>query len=68
MAGRTTLVLTHRPPPGWDPAAVVTMRAVGSSRPSGQRGGPALAIARMSSGEPRSGVTDSSHQVAPTAS
>ena len=27
MAGRTTLVLTHRPPPGWDPAAVVTMRA-----------------------------------------
>ena len=27
MAGRTTLVLTHRPPPGWDPAAVVTMRS-----------------------------------------
>ena len=27
MAGRTTLVLTHRPPPGWDPAAVATMRA-----------------------------------------
>jgi len=27
MAGRTTLVLTHRPPQGWDPAAVVTMRA-----------------------------------------
>ena len=26
MAGRTTLVLTHRPPPGWDPAAVATMR------------------------------------------
>ena len=27
MAGRTTLVLTHRPPPGWDPAAVATLRA-----------------------------------------
>ena len=26
MAGRTTLVLTHRPPPGWYPAAVATMR------------------------------------------
>lgn len=26
MAGRTTLVLTHRPPPGWDPDAVATMR------------------------------------------
>jgi thiol reductant ABC exporter CydC subunit len=26
MAGRTTLVLTHRLPPGWDPAAVATMR------------------------------------------
>jgi ABC-type multidrug transport system fused ATPase/permease subunit len=27
MAGRTTLVLTHRSPPGWNPAAVATMRA-----------------------------------------
>ena len=27
MAGRTTLVLTHRPPPGWDPSAVVRMGA-----------------------------------------
>ena len=26
MAGRTTLVLTHRPPPGWDPSAVLSMR------------------------------------------
>jgi ABC-type multidrug transport system fused ATPase/permease subunit len=26
MVGRTTLVLTHRPPPGWDPAAVAMMR------------------------------------------
>ena len=26
MAGRTTLVLTHRAPPGWDPAAVLVMR------------------------------------------
>ncbi len=25
MAGRTTLVLTHRAPPGWDPAAVLTI-------------------------------------------
>ncbi len=26
MTGRTTLVLTHRPPPGWDPDAVATIR------------------------------------------
>ncbi len=26
IAGRTTLVLTHRPPPGWDPASVVVLR------------------------------------------
>jgi thiol reductant ABC exporter CydC subunit len=27
LAGRTTLVLTHRPPPGWDPAAVRRIEA-----------------------------------------
>ena len=26
ISSRTTLVLTHRPPPGWDPAAIAVMR------------------------------------------